>query len=146
MFLDRAGIAEMFQSQAVLNQSQHHSEAGGAEAEVPVDLLAQIAADQRPEEGPDVNSHVKYRETGIAAGAAFRIEVADNSADVGLEQPGADDDERQSEEEGFLEGKGHAKMPRGNNRAPDEHRPLLPDQAIGNPSPGQGEEVNQRGI
>ena len=65
------------------------------ESEMPVDGFAEVAADQRAEEPADVDAHVVDREAGIAPRAAFRIQIADNGADVRLQQAGADDDQRQ---------------------------------------------------
>jgi hypothetical protein len=54
------------------------------------------AADERADKSADVDAHVKDAEAGIAACAPFGIEIADQRAGVGLEQPGAQDDEQES--------------------------------------------------
>ncbi len=63
------------------------------------DLLAEIAADERRDEGAEVDPHVEDREAGVAARVVGRVELADDGADVRLEQSGADDDQHQPEVE-----------------------------------------------
>jgi hypothetical protein len=75
-------LAEIPGQEPVLHKTQHHPDAGRCEAIMPIDLLAEPTADQRPERGPQIDSHVKHGETGVASRAAFRIKVADNRADV----------------------------------------------------------------
>ena len=53
-----------------------------------------------PDEGAEVDAHVEDREAGVAPGAVVGVEIADDRADVGLEQAGAEDDQQQAEEEG----------------------------------------------
>ena len=84
----------------VLNEAEHHADAGRGEAEVPVDVLSEIAADERREERAEVDAHVEDREPGIAPLVLGRIELADDDADVAFQQPRADDDQEQAEIEG----------------------------------------------
>ena len=51
------------------------------------------------DERADVDPHVEDREAGVAARAAFGIQVADDRRDVRLEQARAEDDEDEAEEE-----------------------------------------------
>ena len=69
-----------------LDYAERHTHAGKREAEVPVDALPRVTADQRSDRGADVNAHVKDREARVAAQVCGSIELADDRADVGLEQ------------------------------------------------------------
>ena len=48
------------------------------EADVPVDALSEIAADQRRDERAEVDAHVEDREAGVAALIVGRVERADD--------------------------------------------------------------------
>ena len=50
----------------VLDDAEGHADAGRGEAGVPADPLAQVAADQRGQERPEVDPHVEDREAGVA--------------------------------------------------------------------------------
>ena len=64
---------------------------------MPVDVLAEIAADQRRDQRADIDPHVEDGEAGVAPRVVLGVERADQGADVGLEQPGADHDQREPE-------------------------------------------------
>jgi hypothetical protein len=55
--------------------------------------LAERAADERREEGAEVDPHVEDREARVAAYVAGTVELPDHRAHVRLEEAGADDDE-----------------------------------------------------
>ena len=93
----QAGVAEVLGAEHVLDEAEHHPDAGGAEADVPVDALTEIAADQRRDERAEVDAHVEDREAGVAPLVVVRVELADDHADVALEQAGAEDDQDQAE-------------------------------------------------
>src|SRR5712672_4301661 len=80
---DYADVAERFvAAQAVSDESDHHTEPGGAEAERPTHSLAEDARDKRGDQRADVDSHVKDRESGIAARSALGVEITDDRRDV----------------------------------------------------------------
>ena len=62
--------------------------------------LAEPRADERAEERAQVDPHVEDRKPGVAPGALLGIEVADDGADVRLEETGAEDDQQQPGVEG----------------------------------------------
>jgi hypothetical protein len=72
-------------ARAIGEESDQHAHARGAEAEMPADFLAEIAGNQRRHEGADVDAHVENREAGVSARAAFRVKIADDRGDVGLQ-------------------------------------------------------------
>ncbi len=116
--------------QHVGDEPERHADAGGAEAPVPAIgrieaagaepalegiALRQEAGHQRREEAADVDAHVEDREAGVAALVAGRIEPADHGADVGLEQAGADRDQRQADVERGLRRHRQREMPAGDD-------------------------------
>ena len=88
--------------QPILNDPEDHADAGRAESEMPADFLSEVTADQRPDQGADIDAHVIVRIPGVSFRSSFRIELADQTADIGFEQSGADDDQRQSQVEGEI--------------------------------------------
>src|SRR5260221_385524 len=58
----QARLAEILRAGDVLHQAEHHADAGGAEADVPVDALPEVAAYQRRDERAEVDAHVIDRE------------------------------------------------------------------------------------
>src|SRR3982074_1252349 len=90
---DYADVAECFvAAQAIGDESDHHTEPGGTEAERPTHPLAEDARDKRGDQGADVDSHVEDREAGVAARSALGIEITDDRRDVRLEESGAHHD------------------------------------------------------
>jgi hypothetical protein len=71
---------------------------------VPADLLAEVAAHDRGEEGAEVDAHVEDGEAAVAPRVALVVEPADDGRDVGLEEPVADDEQPEREEQQRLEG------------------------------------------
>src|ERR1043166_3326255 len=92
--LDRDGLRgrplldgdEVLLAERVLDQAEDHADAGGGEADVPVDLLSEPAGDERREEGAEVDAHVENGERGVAARVVARVERADDGADVRLQK------------------------------------------------------------
>ncbi len=68
-----ADIAEKTVTEHIDPQRGHHAYGGGAEAQVPGDLLPEIPADQRPEQGADIDAHVIDRVAGFLAGIPGRV-------------------------------------------------------------------------
>ena len=80
-------------------QAEQHADAGGAEAVVPADGLAEIAGEDGADRGASVNPHVEDGVGAVAANVGARIELADDHRDVRLEEARADDDEGQGQPE-----------------------------------------------
>src|SRR5256886_11852020 len=72
------------------------SNSGASKADMPVDVLCEVAGDQRAQQRPEVDPHVEDREAGIATLVARRVQRADQGAHVGLEEARSDDDQRQA--------------------------------------------------
>src|SRR5262249_28484929 len=87
-----ADMREAFAANNVLNQAESHPDARRAEAEMPIDLLAEEAGHERRGEGADVDSYVKDREARVAPLVLRAVEFADNRAHVRLKQPRPKDD------------------------------------------------------
>ena len=66
-------------------EAREHADAGGAEAVVPAEPLAERAADERGEERAEVDPHVEDREGAVPPRIARRVEASDLCRDVGLE-------------------------------------------------------------
>src|SRR3954454_8392459 len=136
----------MFAPEDVLRQSDEHSETGGGEAEMPVDLLSEEAADQRRGHRADVDAHVKQREAGIAARVVRLVKKADHRAYVRLEHARAEDDESESEEEGRERGDGHREMAERDQHPTEKYRPVVADDAVGEPAAGNRRRVNRHRV
>ena len=110
-----ACLTQLLRSEHVLQKAQRHADAGSAEAPVPTRIgihaeaadppaearvLREKSGNQRTHECAEVDAHVEDGEAGVAADVLFRIQLADDDTDVWLEQPRAEDDERQPGIEG----------------------------------------------
>ena len=141
-----AGGAEMPAAERVLNEPEHHADAGGAEAKMPVDRLPQVSAHQRSEKSAEVDAHVIDRESRVAPRAAFGIQIADDRADVGLQQAGADDDEREADVERDDVRNGEREVADRNDGAAPEHRAAQAEQPVRDPSARQRDDIHGRGV
>src|SRR6266566_4727796 len=93
-------IAESFvAAQAIGDESDHHAEPGGAEAEGPAHPLAEDARNKGGDECADIDSHVENREASVAPRSALGIEITDDRRDIRLEESGAHHDENQADVE-----------------------------------------------
>ena len=108
--------------------------------------FAEVSADQRSEKSAEVDPHVIDRESRIAPRAALGIQIADNRADVGLQQAGADDDEGEAEVERDDVRYGEREVAERNDGAAPEHRAAKAEQPIGNPSARQRHDIHGRGV
>ena len=72
---------------------ERHADAGGGEAVVPAELLAERAADERRQERAEIDADIEDREGAVAARIAGRVERADLGRDVGLERAVAEDED-----------------------------------------------------
>src|SRR3954468_194026 len=73
-----------------LSQPRQHSEPGSSKAHVPIPFFAQGAAHQWPERSSQIYPHIKYRETRIAPGTAFRIYLSHECTHIRLQHSAAD--------------------------------------------------------
>ena len=105
------------------------------ESAVPVDLLPEVPADQRRDERAEVDAHVEDREAGVAARVAWRVELADDGADVRLQQAGADDDQQQAQRRrSRASGRHRDEVPERDHDAAEEHRAPLAEEPVGDPA------------
>ncbi len=74
------------------------------------------------------------------------VELADDDADVALEEPGADDDEEEAEVERRERRERHAEVPAGDDDAAVEDGPPLADEPVGDPAAGQRRHVDHRRV
>src|SRR5262252_4280593 len=98
------GRPEVAAGDHILDQSEKHSQPGDAEAQPPTDALADVADDQRRNEGTDVDAHVENAETGVTPRITLRVELSDNGAHVTLQHPGTGHQKDQSQVEERLAG------------------------------------------
>ena len=125
-------------------ESQGHADAGGGEAVTPADPLAQRAANERRQEGTQVDPHVEDRVGPVPPAVALRIKRADHGRDVRLEEPVADDQQAQTEIEQLSLGQGE--LAQRHQDPADEHRLPLAEVAIRQPAADQGSQVDQAGV
>ena len=70
------------------------------------------------------------------------MEGSHHCADVGLQQPCADDDQDQTDVEAFGKWSGQAELARGDEDPAIEHGLALSHDAVGNPASGQRGEID----
>ena len=136
--------AQMTPPPKVQGETEHHPDAGGAEAVVPADLLTQCAAHQRRERGAEVDAHVEDRERAVAPRVTLRIQPADLGGDVGLERAVAEDQEHQRREEPTLHR--HQEVADGHQDATQHHRLALSQHPVGEHATEERREVHERGV
>jgi hypothetical protein len=132
--LQLTGRPEIFRAQRILDETAHHSDAGCAEAKMPVHGFAQVAADDRPQQRAEVDPHIEDREAGVAPRAAFWIELPDHGADVGLQQSRSHHDQDEPGVKRMVRGNRQREVAGGDHTAAPENRPAQAEQAIGDPS------------
>src|SRR5689334_12107311 len=96
-------LRQRIEANEIDRERDQHADAGRGETEMPTDLLAQRAADERGQKRADIDSDVEDRIGAVAAMVAGRIERSDLAGCVRLEQPHADDEYEQRYEEQALE-------------------------------------------
>ncbi len=153
----RPTCCQAFGLHHVGDEPERHADAGGAETPVPAVgrieaagaepalegvALGEEAGHQGGEKTADVDAHVEDGEAGVAALVAGCVEPADHGADVWLEQPRADRDQRQSDVERALRRHGQREMPQGDDAAADQHGVVRAEIAIGNVAAGNRQQVD----
>ena len=148
-----SGPSQVRRSADVHDEANGHPDTRQAEADVPVHVFGEIAADQRTERRADVDAHVEDRKTGIAPRRrVVGVQVADDGADVGLKESRTDDDEQQPQVErpdlgaGYDDGRGQREVAGRDDDAAQEHGLPLADDAVGDPAAGERERVNAEGV
>jgi hypothetical protein len=131
-------------AQDVLDESEGHADRGGAEAEVPGDLLPQRADHQRGEERAEVDAHVEDGEAGVPARVlVLAVQVPDERGDVRLEQPRARDDEAEPEvDEGSTAGQRQRDVPQHDHHAAVQDRQARAQHPVADPAAGQRHQVH----
>ena len=140
-----SGVAEVAARLAQLDETDRHAERGDAEAPVPAEPRGEQRHEERAQEGARVDAHVEEGEARVAPRAPFRIQRRHQRAHVGLQEPDAehDDDEADEEERGQVREarEGEHEVARGDQYAAGEHRPLPAEEPIGDPAPGEPEQI-----
>ncbi len=139
-------LAEILGAGDVLRDAEHHAHAGSAEPDMPADALSEVAAHQRRNERAQVDAHVVDREAGVAPMIRRAVQRADDHGGVALEEPGADDDQRETDVKRRERRKRHAEVPARDDDAAVEHRAPLADQPVGHPAAGQAGHVDHRRV
>src|SRR3954471_3918729 len=146
----RTQITEGFVGASPISENANeHAHTRRAKAEVPGDFFAQIAGDERSDEGTEVDAHVEDRESGVAPRSAFRIQVSDDGRDVGLEQSGAEHDQNQADEKrrvGEDDGKRDRQVAEGDENSTVPDCPPEAEQSVGDPSTRQRRQINAGGV
>jgi hypothetical protein len=83
----------------ILQNADHHADARGAKADMPVHALAEITAHQRRDERTEVDPHVVDREAGIAACVLRPVQRTDDHRGVALQEAGPEHDQREADVE-----------------------------------------------
>ena len=129
--------------QPELGEPDDHAEGGHRETEATAGVLGDDAGNDRPEEAAGIDAHVEEAEAGIAAGAALRVEAADDRARVRLQHADAHGDDQQARAE-RRDGRRDAEdqVTDRDEHAAGEDRVALAGQAVGDPAAGQRHQVD----
>ncbi len=109
---------------------------------MPALVLAEPAGDQRSGEGADVDGHVVEGEARVAPVVVRAVQLADHGGDVRLEQAGAGADQSEAGPGHGGGGHGHGVVAAGDEDAAPEHGPVGAEDPVGEPSAGDGDEVD----
>ena len=142
----QAGIAEVLRAEHVLHEAEDHADARRGEADVPVHPLAEIPADERRDEGAEVDSHVVDREAGVAPRVLCAVKRPDDHRGIAFDEAGADDDQRQAEIERRQRRERHAEVSEGDDDPAVKYGAALADQPIGDPASRQRRHVDHRRV
>ena len=115
----------------VLDQADHHAHAGTGEPDVPIDLLPQRSHDERRDKRPDVDPDVEDREPRITSRVIVVVEGANHRTRVRLQQPGADDDQAQTEIERRDCGDRHAEVAERDDDPAKQDTAVLAEHLVG---------------
>lgn len=106
--------------------------------------LAQRAADQRREEGAEIDADIKDRKRAVDAVVAGLIEIADLGGDVRLEETVADDQQHETEEEQVR--RHQRELADRHDDGADDDAVALAEPAVRNQAADHRRQINERGI
>mmetsp|Transcript_122285 Transcript_122285/g.341140 ORF Transcript_122285/g.341140 Transcript_122285/m.341140 type:complete len:504 (-) Transcript_122285:7-1518(-) len=142
-----ADAAEQALAEPELNGAEDHEQAGQTEAQVPRDLLADVAAQRDAEEGTGVHAHVEQRVAAVAlALIAGAVELADDGRDVRLEQAGAQHDQAQARVERRHRLHEQRDVAGRDDEAAQQHRAPRAQQPVRDVAAQDGRQVDQAGV
>ncbi len=96
---------------------------------MPADLFAERAADERRQEGADIDADIEDRIGAVAARIAGRIKAADLGRNIRLERAVAENERQQREQEQLLDR--HHEMADRHQDGADDDGAALADHAVG---------------
>ena len=137
-----AVVAQVVLGFAVLDYPKEHAHTRRCKTVMPVHFLAKIAAHQRSQQRAEIDAHIENGKTGVAPCAPFGVQLAHDGADVGFQQPGAEDDQDQTKKKRFGTRDRQDKMSGHNNQTAVPHRLLLAQQAVCDPPARQSHQVD----
>ncbi len=150
--------AEVLPAEPVLDDAEEHAQGADPESPVPgrrgvephplqhslePGALGESADDQRRDERAEVDAHVEDREAGVAPQVLLAVQLTDDGAHVRLQEPGAENDERQAEVEEFRARHRQAQLAEHDEDAAVEHRAPQPEDAVGDPPARQRQHVHE---
>ena len=143
-----SGVTEVVFCHPELRNTNQHAHTGSGKAPMPtiVRALAQTTANKRAEEGANINTHIEDAETAIASRITLRVQLTNNSTDVGFQKTGAGDNQQQANKKCLRRRNGQYEVATHNYNAAEEYSALCAQQAIGNPAAGQCDDIDQRRI
>ncbi len=144
-------------------QPGHHADAGQPETVRPAPAFADVAAHQRGEQRTEIDAGIEQREARIAARVVFRIQLAHDGGDVGLEETHADDDQRQRQvghaqrglvaddqpvgaAHGFVAFRRHAEVAEDQQQAAEHHRLAHAQPTVGHQPADHRHAVHQPAV
>ena len=121
--------------------------AAAANAGAQPEVVLRQTGDQGSQEAADIDPDIENGESGIEPRAALRIQVGNDGADIGLEQPHPKHDHHQADIE-FSRARGHGQqgVAEGDGQTAGKYGALRTDQTVGNPAAGQRRQIHGRGV
>ena len=107
-----------------------------------IGLCARKPVTSGAKKAPEVDAHVEDREAGIAALVVGRVEPAGHGADVGLEQAGAERDQRQPSVESLDRRNRQREVSAGDDCSADQDRAIGPEVTVGDEAAGDRQHVD----
>ena len=108
--------------------------------------LRQPAANEWRNESTEIDPHVEDGESSIPTAIAGTVQLSDHCRHIGFEEPGADDDQTQSDVERGHRLQSEHEMPGGNDDAADDERTPRADEPIGEIAAEQGREKHKHRV
>ena len=121
-----------------------HADAGGGKAVMPARLLAERAADERRQEGADIDADIEDGIGAVAAVVAGRVEAADLGGNIRLERAAAENEGEERDQKQLLDR--HHEMPDRHEDGAEDDGAAAAQHAVGEEAAEDRRQVNERRV